>query len=159
MDPARFAMAARPDGELQVPSNMTQPNVTILGAGIIGLATAAVLVSRGCPVTIIDKDGPAAGASQGNAGGIAWTDVAPLASPGVWKDALGWLLDPLGPLTVRPAYALKILPWMLRFLAASSPARVKASTQAIAALNASALPAWERVWTLTGTHNQVRHSG
>ena len=138
---------------------MTQPNVTILGAGIIGLATAAVLVSRGCPVTIIDKDGPAAGASQGNAGGIAWTDVAPLASPGVWKDALGWLLDPLGPLTVRPAYALKILPWMLRFLAASSPARVKASTQAIAALNASALPAWERVWTLTGTHNQVRHSG
>ncbi|MBD8893759.1 NAD(P)/FAD-dependent oxidoreductase [Roseibium litorale] len=138
---------------------MTQPNVTILGAGIIGLATASVLVSRGCSVTIIDKEGPAAGASQGNAGGIAWTDVAPLASPGVWKDAIGWLMDPLGPLTVRPAYALRILPWMLRFVAASSPAKVKASTQAIAALNASALPAWERVWTLTGTHNQVRRNG
>lgn len=138
---------------------MTKPNVTILGAGIVGLATASVLVSRGCTVTIIDKDGPAAGASQGNAGGIAWTDVAPLASPGIWKDAIGWLVDPLGPLTVRPAYAFKILPWMLRFVAASSPSRVKSSTVAIAALNASALPAWERLWTLTGTHNQVRRNG
>ncbi|WP_417686921.1 NAD(P)/FAD-dependent oxidoreductase [Roseibium sp.] len=138
---------------------MSAPNVTIVGAGIVGLATASVLVSRGCKVTVIDREGPAAGTSQGNAGGIAWTDVAPLASPGVWKDALKWLADPLGPLTVRPAYALKILPWMLRFLAASTKTRVKESTEALAALNGTALPAWERVWQQTGTHNQVRRNG
>ena len=138
---------------------MTKPHVHIVGAGIVGLATACILVERGCKVTIIDREGPAAGASQGNAGGIAWTDVAPLASPGVWKQALKWLADPLGPLTIRPAYALKILPWMLRFLAASGRSRVKASTEALAALNSTALPAWERAWRLTGTHNQVRYNG
>ncbi len=138
---------------------MTQPSVTIIGAGIVGLATASVLVSRGASVTIIDREGPAAGASQGNAGGIAWTDVAPLASPGKWKDALKWLMDPLGPLTVRPGYALQILPWMLRFMAACSKKQVARSTVALAALNGEALPAWERVWKLTGTHNQVRRNG
>ena len=138
---------------------MTKPHVHIVGAGIVGLATACLLVERGCKVTIIDREGPAAGASQGNAGGIAWTDVAPLASPGVWKQALKWLADPLGPLTIRPAYALKILPWMLRFLAASSRSRVRASTEALAALNSMALPARERTWRLTGTHNQVNYNG
>lgn len=138
---------------------MSKPHVTILGAGIIGLATASVLVERGCRVTILDKEGPAAGASQGNAGGIAWTDVAPMAAPGIWKDALTWLADPLGPLTIRPAYALKILPWMLRFLAASRRSRFEAGTKALAALNATALPSWERLWRLTGTHNQVRYNG
>ena len=138
---------------------MSAPHVHIVGAGIIGLATASVLVSRGCSVTIIDREGPAAGASQGNAGGIAWTDVAPLASPGAWKQALKWLSDPLGPLTIRPRYALRILPWMLRFMAASRRSRVQHSTEALAALNSAALPAWERAWKLTGTHNQVRYNG
>ncbi|MEP4031323.1 FAD-binding oxidoreductase [Roseibium polysiphoniae] len=138
---------------------MTTPHVHILGAGIIGLTTAAVLVERGCKVTILDREGPAAGASQGNAGGIAWTDVAPLASPGVWKQAISWLADPLGPLSVRPSYSLKILPWMVRFLAASTKSRVQESREALAVLRADALPAWERVWKLTGTHNQVRYNG
>lgn len=138
---------------------MSGPRVHIVGAGIVGLATASVLVSRGCDVTVIDREGPAAGASQGNAGGIAWTDVAPLASPGVWKKALKWLADPLGPLAIRPAYAHRILPWMLRFLAASSRSRVAESTEALASLNGGALEAWERVWKLTGTHNQVHYNG
>ncbi|MEJ8472994.1 NAD(P)/FAD-dependent oxidoreductase [Roseibium algae] len=138
---------------------MTGPHIHIVGAGIIGLATASILVSRGCKVTILDREGVAAGASQGNAGGIAWTDVAPLASPGVWKDALKWLSDPLGPLTIRPSYALKILPWMMRFMAASSKSQVRESTEALAALNHDALPGWERLWRLTGTHNQVRYNG
>lgn len=138
---------------------MTKPDVHIIGAGIVGLATAAVLLQRGYNVTVLDREGPAAGASQGNAGAIAWTDVAPLASPGLWKQAAKWLLDPLGPLTVRPAYALQILPWMLRFLAASNPKRVIASTEALAALNAEVVPAWERLWQVSGTHNQVRRDG
>ncbi|GGB33222.1 D-amino-acid dehydrogenase [Roseibium aquae] len=138
---------------------MSGLKVVVVGSGIVGLSTAAVLVQRGCSVTILDRDAVAAGASRGNAAAIAWTDVAPLASPGIWKDAIKWMMDPLGPLTVRPAYALKILPWMLRFLAASRPAQVAASTKALAALNAGALPAWDRLWRASGTHNQVRYDG
>ncbi len=138
---------------------MSKGHVHIIGAGIIGLAIAANLVQRGYKVTVLDREGPAAGASRGNAAGIAWTDVAPLASPGVWKQAIKWLIDPLGPLTVRPGYAHKILPWMLRFLAASSPKKVASSTRALVELNGSALPAWERLWRVSGTHNQVRRDG
>ncbi|WP_428642749.1 NAD(P)/FAD-dependent oxidoreductase [Roseibium sp.] len=138
---------------------MGKGRVHIIGAGIVGLAIAANLVQRGYQVTVLDREGPAAGASRGNAAGIAWTDVAPLASPGVWKQAIKWLIDPLGPLTVRPGYAHKILPWMLRFLAASSPKKVASSTKALVELNGSALPAWERLWRASGTHNQVRRDG
>jgi glycine/D-amino acid oxidase-like deaminating enzyme len=138
---------------------MSKGRVHIAGAGIVGLAIAANLVQRGYQVTILDREGPAAGASRGNASAIAWTDVAPMASPGLWKQAIKWLADPLGPLSVRPAYAFKILPWMLRFLAASNPSRVKQSTLALAALNGEALPAWERLWRVSGTHNQVRRDG
>ncbi|WP_299816257.1 FAD-binding oxidoreductase [uncultured Roseibium sp.] len=138
---------------------MSKGRVHIAGAGIVGLATAAILVQRGYQVTILDREGPAAGASQGNASAIAWTDVAPIASPGLWKQALKWLADPLGPLSVRPAYALKILPWMLRFLAASNPERVARSTAALVDINSGVLPAWERLWRVSGTHNQVRRDG
>lgn len=138
---------------------MSKGHVHIIGAGIVGLATAASLVQRGFQVTVLDREGVAAGASQGNAAAIAWTDVAPLASPGLWKQAVRWLADPLGPLSVRPAYALSILPWMLRFMAASNPKQVARSTQALAALNGAALPAWEALWRASGTHNQVRRDG
>ncbi|POF28479.1 NAD(P)/FAD-dependent oxidoreductase [Roseibium marinum] len=138
---------------------MSKGRVHVVGAGIVGLATAASLVQRGYEVTVIDREGPAAGASQGNAAAIAWTDVAPMASPGLWKQAIKWLADPLGPLTVRPAYALKILPWMLRFLAASNPERVARSTEALVDINSAVLPAWERLWRVSGTHNQVRRDG
>ncbi|MHA7776514.1 NAD(P)/FAD-dependent oxidoreductase [Roseibium sp. M-1] len=138
---------------------MSKGYVHVLGAGIVGLAAAASLVQRGYKVTVLDREGPAAGASQGNAAAIAWTDVAPMASPGLWKQALKWLADPLGPLAVRPAYALQILPWMLRFLAASNSAQVARGTRALVALNGAALPAWERLWWVSGTHNQVRRDG
>jgi D-amino-acid dehydrogenase len=134
-------------------------SVHIVGAGIVGLATAVTLQARGYAVTVIDRNEPGSGASRGNASGIAWTDVAPLASPGVWRKAPGWLLDPLGPLTIRPSYAPSILPWMIRFMAASRPAAFQRSVAAIAALNAEALPAWERLWAETGTGGRLRPEG
>lgn len=134
-------------------------HVHVIGAGIVGLATAIRLQDEGHKVTVIDRAGPGEGASRGNAASIAWTDVAPLASPGIWRDVPGWLFDPLGPLSVRPAYALKVLPWMARFCLASLPTRVKASTTAKAALNGAALPAWQRLWQRTGTAHRVRYTG
>ena len=42
--------------------------VAVVGAGMVGLATAWFLQERGVEVTVIDRDGVAAGASWGNAG-------------------------------------------------------------------------------------------
>ena len=106
-----------------------QPDVIVIGAGVIGLTAALALRARGLGVTVIDREGPAAGASAGNAGAFAFTDILPLASPRILRQAPKWLLDPLGPLSVRPSYALRIAPWMWRFWKASWPAQVAASTR------------------------------
>lgn len=112
----------------------TLPDVIVVGAGVVGLSAALALQARGLAVTVLDREGPAAGASAGNAGAFAFTDILPLASPGIMRKAPGWLLDPLGPLSVPPAYALRIAPWMLRFARACAPGRVAASTAAQTAL-------------------------
>ena len=119
-------------------------HVKIIGAGIVGIQSAHALLDDGHDVQLIDPDGLAARTSRGNAGWIAHTDILPLASAKVWRHLPRWLLDPLGPLAIRPSYALAIAPWMARFVAASTPARIEASTAAIIALNGMALAAWER---------------
>lgn len=119
-------------------------HVAIIGAGIVGIQSAHQLIDDGHTVSLIDPSGIAEMTSRGNAGYIAHTDILPLASPKVWRNIPGWLVDPLGPLTIRPSYALAILPWMLRFVAASAPSRLESSTEALIALNGLSLTAWER---------------
>lgn len=109
---------------------MTNPEVVVIGAGVVGLSIALAAQVRGFSVRVIDRAGVCAGASAGNAGAFAFTDIFPLASPRVIRQAPRWLLDPLGPLSVPPRYALQIAPWMLRFWRASWPAQVRASTLA-----------------------------
>jgi len=119
-------------------------HTAIVGAGIIGIQTAHALLDDGHAVTLIDPDGLGQRTSRGNAGGIVHTDILPLASPKVWREIPGWLIDPLGPFSIRPTYAMSILPWLLRFVRASTPAQVERSTQALIALNGGSLAAWER---------------
>ena len=109
-------------------------DVLVIGAGIVGLAIALRLQQEGREVTVIDRSGIAAEASRGNAGALAFTDVLPLASPKIIRKAPSWLLDPLGPLSLRPTYLPRIAPWLWRFWRASRTDRVRASTAAQAAL-------------------------
>ena len=111
-----------------------EADVIVIGAGVIGLSAALALQARGLSVLVLDREGPAAGASAGNAGAFAFSDILPLASPGILRKAPKWLLDPLGPLSVRPAHALKVAPWMFRFWRACAPAQVARSTAAQTAL-------------------------
>ena len=113
---------------------MKSADVIVIGAGVIGLSVALEVLACGLTVRVVERSGPAAGASAGNAGAFAFTDILPLASPRILRKVPKWLLDPLGPLSVPPSYALRIAPWMLRFWRASWPAQVRASTLAQAAL-------------------------
>ena len=115
---------------------MTQRHVVVVGAGIIGLATAYQNLRAGARVTVIDRDPQGDKASFGNAGAIAVTEVVPASVPGVAWRALGWMLDPLGPLAVRPAHALKLVPWFMRFAKVGTVAEMERISLALAALNA-----------------------
>lgn len=138
---------------------MNQETLTIIGAGVVGLSAAIAAQARGLAVTVLDREGPAAGASAGNAGAFAFTDILPLASPGILRKAPKWLLDPLGPLSVPPAYALQIAPWMFRFWRACSPARVAHSTVAQTALMDLSKAELEGFLAATGTLPMLRKDG
>lgn len=133
--------------------------VVVIGAGVIGLSAALMAQARGLSVTVIDRAGPAAGASAGNAGAFAFTDILPLASPGILRKAPKWLLDPLGPLTIPPAYALQITPWLYRFWRACSPRAVAASTAAQTALMHLSKAELEPFLAVTRTLRMLRKDG
>jgi D-amino-acid dehydrogenase len=133
--------------------------IAIVGAGIIGLAAAHMLLDGGHQVVLVDPGDEQQRPTDGNAGWIAHMDVMPLASPKAWRNLPRWMLDPLGPLTIRPAYLPALAPWLLRFVLASSPARIKASIGVIRSINAEALPAWKSLLSSLNLSDHLREKG
>ena len=101
---------------------MSKPDhVVIIGAGIVGAASAFHCLEAGLKVTLIEPETPGASqaSSYGNAGWLSSHSVLPPASPGIWKQVPRWLADPLGPLSVRWRYFPRALPWLIRYLTAA----------------------------------------
>lgn len=113
---------------------MSHPHATIIGAGIVGVSSAAFLQRAGYRVTLIDRLPPGEGCSFGNAGGLAFCEIVPPIHPRILLKIPGWLMDPLGPLTIRWSYLPKALPWLLAAGRNAMPARVAAITEARANL-------------------------
>ena len=112
----------------------TRGQVIIVGAGIVGIGAAHALLDDGWQVTLLERHLPARGASYGNAGAFAVSDIIPLSSPGSIRQVPGWLLDPCGPLAVRWRHLPTLAPWLWRFVRAGHPTRVRTLTRAMAAL-------------------------
>jgi D-amino-acid dehydrogenase len=149
-----------PDPPLRpLPATGHSCDALVIGAGTVGLAIALRLQEDGRQVTVIDRTGVAAEASGGNAGALAFTDVLPLASPGILRKAPRWLLDPLGPLAIRPTYLPRIAPWLFRFWRASRPDRVRASIAAQAALMNLSLVETLAMLASAGASDMLRSDG
>jgi len=134
-------------------------DIAIVGAGIVGLATALTLQQDGHRVTLIDRLDPGTGTSFGNAGAISVTGIMPVAYPGIWRDVPKMLLDPDSPLMLRWPYLPRALPWLLRFLAASKPERVDAIARAMAPLVGQALTAHDALMQRNGIDGIVKRVG
>jgi D-amino-acid dehydrogenase len=123
---------------------MSEQTIIVVGAGIVGTATARALQRAGHRVTLLDSGEPGRATSYGNAGFLAVDHVLPLARPSTLKRVPEMLMDRNGPLTVHPASLPWLLPWMARFaLAAYSPAEVKKGIDSFAGLMAEANIAWK----------------
>jgi D-amino-acid dehydrogenase len=100
--------------------------VLVLGAGVIGVATAYYLSKHGFEVTVIDRQpGPALETSFANAGEISPGYASPWAAPGVPLKAVRWMLDKYGPLVVRPSANPAMWRWMLQMLRNCTAARYR----------------------------------
>ena len=90
--------------------------VIVIGGGAVGLCAAELLSHRGCEVTVLERDRCGAGASAGNAGWITPSLATPVPGPGVIGASLRWLLNPSGPLWIRPTLSPATLDWIARFV-------------------------------------------
>ncbi len=107
----------------------------------------------------MDRDAPGRGTSFGNAGHVATESVLPLASPEVVRGALGYLLDRDGALRIRPAYALRILPWLARFAWAARPQAFARGVAAISSLQATARADLAELLALAGAPGLLHTGG
>ncbi|MCG8445297.1 MAG: FAD-binding oxidoreductase [Hyphomicrobiales bacterium] len=133
-------------------ANDAPADVTILGAGIIGVCCALSALERGLSVTIIDRDAPGEATSSGNAGVISPWSCVPQCLPGVWKGVPRWLLDPKGPVKVRWRDLASILPWTLAFMRNATPAKVAGISDAMDLLMRDNVEAYR--WYLAGTGHE-----
>jgi D-amino-acid dehydrogenase len=133
--------------------------VAVIGAGVVGLAAATQLQSRGHNVTVIDPLGPGEYCSYGNAGCLSRASCVPLGLPGVWKKVPGYLLDPEGPLSIPAHYALGIAPWLWRFMKSTSPERVAEIADALHALLTTTIVKWRPLAERAGVPELIRQDG
>ncbi|MCC6271439.1 MAG: FAD-binding oxidoreductase, partial [Microbacteriaceae bacterium] len=119
--------------------------VAIIGAGIVGMSVALELQRDGMQVTVFDPEEPGSGASFGNAGVIATELSLPIATPDVLRRVPRMLLDPYGPLVIRPFYLPRIATWLGRLALASRPGKMVATARALGALLDLALKSFRRL--------------
>jgi D-amino-acid dehydrogenase len=118
-------------------------HVCVLGAGIVGLATAWQLNRQGFEVSVIDRAAPGAGASGGNGAQLSYSYVQPLADPSIWKQLPKLLLSPSSPLKLRPQLDPLQWRWGLAFMAACNAHTSRETTVRLLALAAESRAAFE----------------
>src|ERR1700755_2651690 len=91
--------------------------VVVLGAGIVGVSTAVAIRERGLSVTLIDRKAPGEETSYGNAGILSSGSILPLNKPSLFAALPSYLGNQNPALRWNPAWTMRNLDWVLRFLA------------------------------------------
>ncbi|NOE34385.1 FAD-binding oxidoreductase [Ruegeria sp. HKCCD7318] len=136
---------------------MTQ-QVTIIGAGIVGICCALSLQERGIPVRLVDRGEPGQETSFGNAGVVSPWSIIPQAVPGIWKKLPQMLLDPKSALSVRASFWPKMIPWGMRFLGKSGEKTVREVSDAMELLCRPSIDLYRRHLHGTGHEDLIADS-
>ncbi|GEL17396.1 NAD(P)/FAD-dependent oxidoreductase [Pseudonocardia asaccharolytica] len=126
-----------------VPAAAAPDRVAVIGAGMLGLATAWFLQDRGVSVTVLDRTGVAAGSSWGNAGWLTPGLATPLPEPAVLRYGLRALLSPASPVYVPPRADPRLLRFLAGFARHSTAAHWRTSMAALVPINRRALAAFD----------------
>lgn len=133
--------------------------VAVVGGGIVGLSCAFHLRRKGLLVHVIDPGIEERRASFGNAGVLATCDALPLGTPQTLRAVPAMLRSPTGPLRLYWPYLPHLLPWLVRFAAASRPSRVQAASLALAALLERAVDAHRELARHVGAESLLAGKG
>ncbi|HEX3882086.1 MAG TPA: FAD-binding oxidoreductase [Stellaceae bacterium] len=133
--------------------------VGVIGAGMVGICVASYLQRDGHSVFLIEPGNPGEGASFGNAGAFNASSVTPVAMPGTIRNVPKWLMDPVGPLSLRWSYLPRVLPYLYRFWRAGTPEKVHEQARALRPLVGATLTALRPLIEAAGAEHFVHQRG
>jgi len=133
-------------------------SVIVVGGGVVGLSAAWYLLRGGASVTLFDSGTLEGTASTGNAGMVA-LGHPPMPQPKLLGRTLRMLLDPLGPLYVRPRMDMELMRWFLGFRRACSRPAFARSMSILAEMGRLAGAAFDEIVELGPVQCAYRRDG
>jgi D-amino-acid dehydrogenase len=138
---------------------VNKKRVAVIGAGIVGACVARYLQRDGHDVVLIDPLTPGEGASSGNAGCFNPSSLVPIAGPDTFRQIPKYLMDPLGPLSIRWSYLPQLSPWLIRYGLAGTPEKIRRQAQALKSLISPCFDALLPLVEDAGARDLVRRDG
>lgn len=132
--------------------------VVVVGAGVIGLASAYVLTRRDDSVTVIDRGLPGGECSRGNGGWIVPSFSAPLPAPGLGFGSLLSMLHRDSPLYIDLRKLPALAPWLLQFRRFCNRLDYVRGFQALANLNEYTMTLFDAL-AADSVSFEMHHSG
>jgi D-amino-acid dehydrogenase len=136
-----------------------QADVIVLGAGIVGVSAAIAARQRGLAVVLVDRREPGSETSYGNTGVLSSGSILPLNKPSLWSALPTYMTNRHAALRWDPAWAIRNIDWLVRFLANATPSRTKPRATALHGLIGASLKL-HREWIVKANAAQrIRETG
>jgi D-amino-acid dehydrogenase len=134
-------------------------DVVVLGAGIVGVSTAYAARQRGLSVVLVDRREPGSETSYGNAGILSSGSISPLNNPSLWNALPKYLSNSHAALRWNPAWAIRNIDWVARFLANATASHLRPRATALHGLIGASLKL-HREWIVKADAAQrIRETG
>src|SRR5450631_1596146 len=108
-----------------------QADVIVLGAGIVGVSAVYAARQRGLSVILVDRREPGNETSYGNAGILSSGSILPLNQPSLWSALPNYVTNRHAALRWNPAWVMRNIDWVARFLANATPSRSRPRATAL----------------------------
>ena len=140
-------------------SSSLNADVIVLGAGIVGTATALHLLKRGRSVVLIDRRGPGEETSYGNTGIIQREGVVPYPFPRDIRLMAQYALNLRPEANLHWSALPKIAPWLYRYWQASTAQGLAATSRAARPLVERCIQEHEALMADAGILGMIRRTG
>ena len=135
-------------------------NVVVLGAGVVGIASAWYLARAGHTVVVVDRQpAPALETSFANGGQVAVSHAEPWANPGTLRRIPRWLMQRDAPIAFHAQRDRQQWIWALRFLLECVPSRCARNMRHTLALATYSLSMLQALRAETGIQYAERTRG
>ena len=138
---------------------MSKISVAVLGAGMVGVASALALQQKGFSVTLIDRRAPGEETSYGNAGVIARSSLMPFNNPGLFATLPTLLNNQSASFRYRPQFLLANLGWATQFLANARASTFRETTTALDSLIRLSMAEHLQLLRASGAAHHMRDNG